>query len=78
MRVGYYHLDLLSDHFDGKQSRVPVDPPFTCHLSPTLNTFAFRPNEVRRFLLNLNHYGGPNPVGMFNLFLRKTADVLQC
>ena len=32
--------DLLSDHFDGKQSREAVDLPFTCHPSPSLTTFA--------------------------------------
>ena len=40
--------DLLSDHFDSKQSREAVDLPVTCHSSPSLNTFAFRSSEVRR------------------------------
>ena len=26
--------DLLSDHFDSRQSREAVDLPLTCHLSP--------------------------------------------
>ena len=26
--------DMLSAHFDGKQSRDPLDLPSTCHLSP--------------------------------------------
>ena len=34
--------DLLSDHFESKQSRVSVDLPLTCHPSPSLITFAFR------------------------------------
>ena len=34
--------DLLSDHFDSKQSREAVDLPLTCHLSPSLTTFAIR------------------------------------
>ena len=34
--------DLLSDHFDGKQSRESVDLPLTCHPSPCLTSFAFR------------------------------------
>ena len=29
--------DLLSDHFDSKQSRDAVDLPLTCHTSPPLN-----------------------------------------
>ena len=39
--------DLLSDHFDSKQSREAVDLPLTCHPSPSLTTFAFRSSEVR-------------------------------
>ena len=46
--------DLLSAHFDGKQSRDPVDLPSTCHQSPSLTTFAFRSLEVKRLLLDLN------------------------
>ena len=30
--------DLLSDHFDGKQSRESVDLALTCHPSPSLIT----------------------------------------
>ena len=33
--------DLLSDHFDRKQSREAVDLPLTCHLPPSLSTYAF-------------------------------------
>ena len=32
--------DLLSDHFDSKQSREAVDLLFICHLSPNLTTIA--------------------------------------
>ena len=34
--------DLLSDHFDSKQSRESVDLPLACHPSPSLVTFTFR------------------------------------
>ena len=50
--------DLLSDHFDSKQSREAVDLPLTCHQSPSLTTFAFRSSEVMRLLLDLDPYGG--------------------
>ena len=63
--------DLLSDHFDSKQSRETIDLPLTCLPSPSLTTFAFRSSEVRRLLLDLDPYGGTNPLGMFLLFLRK-------
>ena len=68
--------DLLSDHFDSKQSMEAVDLPLTCHLSPSLTTFAFRSSEVRHLLLDLDPYGGPDPLGMFPLFLKRTADVM--
>ena len=44
--------DLLSDHFDSKQSREAVNLPLTCHPSPSLTTFAFRSSEERRLLLD--------------------------
>ena len=50
--------DLLSDHFDSKQSSEAVDLSLTCHLSPSLTTFAFRSREVRSLLLDLDPYGG--------------------
>ena len=68
--------DLLSDHFDSKQSRETVDLPLTCHPSPSLTTFAFRSREVRLLLLDLDPNGGTDQVGMFPLFLKRTADML--
>ena len=61
--------DLLSDHFDSKQSREAVDLPLTSHSSPSLTTFAFRSSEVRLLLLDLDNYGGTDPLGMFPVFL---------
>ena len=68
--------DMMSAHFDGKQTRDPVDLPSTCHPSPSLTTFAFWSREVKRLLLDLDSYGGTDPLGMFHLFLKKTAVVL--
>ena len=67
--------DLLSDHFDFKQSRESVDLPFTCHPSPRLTSFAFRSSEVRRQLLDMDPYGGSDQLGIFPLFLKRIADV---
>ena len=64
--------DLLSDHFDSKQSMQAVDLPLTCHPSPSFTTIAFRSSEVRRLLSELDHYGGTDPLGMFSLFLKRT------
>ena len=69
-------VDLLSGHFDNKQSREAVDLLLTCHPSPRLTTFTFRSSEVRRLLLDLNPYGGTDPMGMFPLFLKRTVDVM--
>ena len=43
----------------------------TCHLSPSLTTFAFRSSEMRSLLFDLDPYGGPNPLRKFPLFLRE-------
>ena len=59
----------MSDHFDSKKSREAVDLPLTCHPSPSFTTFAFRSSEVRRLLLDLDPYGGTDPLGMFPLVL---------
>ena len=68
--------DLLSDNFDRKQSREAVDLPLTCHPSPSLTTFGFRSSEVRPLLLDLDPYGGTDPLGMFHIFLKRTAEVM--
>ena len=66
---------LLSEHFDSKQYREDVDLMLTCHPSPSLTTFAFRSSEVRRLLLDLDPYGGTDPLGMFPFF-KRPADVI--
>ena len=69
-------VDLLSDQFDRKQSRKSVDLLLTWLPSLNLTTFAFRSSEVRRLLLYLDPYGGTDPLGMFPLFLKRTAYVM--
>ena len=48
----------------GKQSTDPVDLPSTCLLSPSLTTVAFMLREVKRLLLDLDSYGGTDPLGI--------------
>ena len=72
--VGKAHL--LSDHFDSKQSKEAVDLPLTCQPSDSFTTFAFRSSEVRCLLLDLDPYGGTDPLGMLPHFLQRTADVM--
>ena len=50
--------NLLSDHFDSKQSRESVDLPLTCHPSPRFTKFAFRSSEVRRLVLDVGPCDG--------------------
>ena len=69
-------VDLLLDHFDGKQSRGSVDLTLTCHLSLRLNSFAFRSCEVTHLLLDLDPYGGSDVFRMFHLFRKRTLDIL--
>ena len=59
--------DLLSDNFDSKQSSEAVDLPLSCHPSPSFTTFAFRPCELRRILLDLDPYGPIGYVSSFSL-----------
>ena len=40
----------------------------TCHPFPSRITFACRSREIMRLLLDLDPYGGPDPLGMFRLF----------
>ena len=44
--------------------------------SPSLTPFAFRSSEVSRLLLDLDPYGDTDPLGMFPLFLKRTAAVM--
>ena len=63
--------DMLSDHFDGKQSRESVDLPLTCHRSPRLSSFAFWSSDVRHLLFDLDPYGGSDPLVCLLFFLRE-------
>ena len=66
---------ILSNHLDGKQSRESVDLPLTCHPSPRLITCTIWSSEVKRLLLDLDPYGGTDPLGMFPLLLKRTVYV---
>ena len=74
--MSVFKADLLSDHLDSKQSREAVNLLLTCHPSPSSTTFVFRSSEVRRLMLDLDPYGGTYPLGIFPLFLKRTADVM--
>ena len=71
--------DLLSDHFDGKQSGEFVYLPLTCHPSPRLPIIAFRSRVVRHLLLDLDPYEEEPALThcvYFLFFFKRTAVVL--
>ena len=68
-------VDILLDYFD--ESSESVDLQFTFDPSPRLTTFALRSSEDRRLLLDLDPYGGTDPLSMFPVILKRTADVLE-
>lgn len=69
--------DLLSSFFDSKQSREDVGLPQTCHPEPKLSSFAFRSSAVLKLLLDLDSYGGVDPLGFFPLFFKEIATVFS-
>ena len=69
--------DLLNSFFDSKQSRVSIDLPHTCHPETKLSSFAFRARSVHELLMDLDAYGGVDPLGFFPLFFKEIAIVLS-
>ena len=68
--------ELLSSHFDSKQCRDPFVVPSACFPAPECCSLAFRSSVTRHFLLELDSYGGEDPLGGFPLFYKMTADIL--
>ena len=64
---------MLSAHFDGKTFRDTVDLLSTCQTSHSLTTFAFRSRKVRRLLLDLDSYRGPDSLGCISSFLEEDS-----
>ena len=68
--------NLLSDTFINKQSDQELPLPSTCFPSAILTSVAFRSSELKKYLLDLDTYGGKDPDGFFPLFFKKIAVVL--
>lgn len=62
---------ILSRIFINKQSDQELSLPLTCFQRPSLSSVAFRSSEVKRYLLDLDSFGGTDPDGFFPLFLKK-------
>ena len=67
---------LLSEHFDSKQSREDICLPQSCHREPLLNTLAFRARDVSVIIRSLDSRGGTDPLGVFPLFLKQVEPVI--
>ena len=67
---------LFSNVFEEKQSAVEINLPQSCHPEAKLSTLAFRSQEIKKLMLNLDPYGGSGPDGIFPLFFIKTAHLL--
>ena len=51
-------------------------PKYKLSVPPSLITFVIWSSEVKRLLLDLDPYGGTDPLGIFPPFLKRNADVL--
>lgn len=69
--------ELLSSHFDSKQSREEIDLAPICFPEPRCSSFAFRSSYLLKLLSDLDEHGGVDPVGCFPLFYKKVADILS-
>ena len=66
---------LLCSQFDSKQCREQFVTPFSCFSQSRCNSFGFRTPALLRLLLDLDTYGGVDPLLVFPLFLKIAADI---
>ena len=69
-------VSLLSSQFDSKQCHEQFVTSLSCFPQSGFNSLAFRPSVLRGLLLDLDTYGGVDPLGVFPLFLKKVADII--
>ena len=63
---------LLGSQFDSKQCLEQFVTPLSCFPQSRCNSLAF----FMRLLLDLDTYGGVEPLGVFPLFLKIVADII--
>ena len=66
----------LGSQFDSKQCREQFVTSLCCFPKSRCNSLTFRTFVILRLLLNLDTYGGVDPLGLFPLFLMKVADMI--
>ena len=62
--------------FDNKQCREQFVTPFSCFPQSRCNSLFFRTPVLLRRLLDLDTYGGVDPLGAFLLFIKIVADII--
>ena len=67
---------LLGYQFDSKQCRKQFVTPLSCFPQSRCNTLAFQTPVLLRLLVDLDTYGGVDPVGVFPLFLKMVMDII--
>ena len=66
----------MGSQLDGKQCREQFVTPLFCFPQSRCNSLAFRTNVFLRLLLDLDTYGGVDPLDEFPLFLKIVADII--
>ena len=67
---------LLGSQFDSKQCREQLVTPVSCFPQSRCNSFAFQTSVLLHLLLDLDTYGGVDPLGVFTPFLIKVGDII--
>ena len=67
----------LRSQFDSKQCREQFVTPLSCFPQSRCNSLAFRISVLLHLLLDLDAYGGVDPLGVFPLFLKKVAEIFR-
>ena len=67
---------LLGSQLDSKQCREQFVTPLPCFPQSIYNYLVLRTSVLLHMLLDLDTYGGVDPLGVFPLFLKKVADII--
>ena len=67
---------LLGSQFDSKKCREQFATLLSCFLHSRCNSLPFRTLVQQHLLLDLDTYGGVDPLGVFPLFLNMIADII--
>ena len=68
---------LLGSQFDSKQFSEQLVTPLSYFHQSRCDSLAVQTSVLLRRLLDLDGYGGVDPLGVFPLFLKKVADIID-